>query len=93
MDITRWIDYTILFFLIFSAGCITLIHVRKTLKYGYLRAFIQPIDDFDKKLSTTSGTLFVIFFSVVRYKIFLAKPLSLFFKTTRRGNALIITYP
>ncbi|MCJ7773848.1 MAG: hypothetical protein MUP22_12040 [Desulfobacterales bacterium] len=61
MDITHWIDYTILFFLAFSAVCVSVIHIRKTLKYGYLKALLKPIDNSDKKLLKTSGTLFIIF--------------------------------
>lgn len=57
----HWTDYIILAFAIGAAGCLSLIHTRKTFKFGPLKGMVQEMDFFDKKLLTIAGLLLLTF--------------------------------
>ena len=61
MTNTHWTDYIILAFAIGAAGCLSLIQIRKTFKFGPLKALVQEMDSFDKKLLKIAGLLFLTF--------------------------------
>lgn len=61
MPNTHWTDYIILAFVIGAAGCLSLIQIRKTFKFGPLKGMVEEMDSFDKKLLKIAGMLFLTF--------------------------------
>jgi len=61
MGKTHWTDFIFLFFLIGSAGCLSIIQIRKTMQHGQIKALGKELDGLDKIILKISGILFLLF--------------------------------
>ena len=61
MGKTHWTDIIILLFLIGSAGCLSIIQIRKTMQHGQIKALGKEFDGLDKNILKISGMLFLLF--------------------------------
>jgi hypothetical protein len=66
----HWLDYIIVLILFLSVGCLSIIQVRKTRKFGPFKSLGQELDAFDIRVLRISGLLFIVFAALLVSRLF-----------------------
>ena len=66
----HWLDYIIVLILFLSAGCLSIIQVRKTRKFGQFVSLGQELDAFDRQVLKIAGLLFIVFAALLVSRLF-----------------------